>query len=149
MTSPASAGIKQRLASLGGGFNPLLINQSPTSKLTPTAAAAATAAAAHKDADAGGSEDDAASFGPLRKPSIVTNRRQASITLPQFTPLSPPASERAETAPLAPDGDEAEQQQEKQQQSSAVSAAHQMQQVGMERARSSGRRVRPSSRARR
>ena len=84
LPSPStSGGIKQRLASLGGGFNPMLAGQAPPSKpMTPTAAAQS----AKKEEEADG---DGRPPGVVKKPSIGTTRRQPSVTLPHFNPLSP------------------------------------------------------------
>ena len=91
----ASSGIAARLASLGGGFSPLRVAQAPPARPAVVAAL---------------SEEESPLSSPpsgVRKPSLGVTRRQPSLTLPHFTPLSPEHSrEPADAEPAGAQGEE-------------------------------------------
>ena len=131
VASTASVSIKQRLASLGGGFNPLMMNQSPP----PATSAAPTPSVDVADLASAINESSTGSpASAVRKPSISVPRRQPSATsLPQFQngtgQWSPtdPASEmevRSEEVKAAEDEQQEQQQQQQQEADNGVVVPH-------------------------
>ena len=90
--STASTSIKQRLASLGGGFNPLLMTQ-------PLPAAKSSAPSVDVSSSySAGSESMSSPASAVRKPSIGVTRRQPSAeSLPQFVNTGPSTNGQFDT----------------------------------------------------
>ena len=94
-SSTAASSIKQRLASLGGGFNPLLMNQSPPAAVPATAAKSGPSVDVTSPSSAAGESSASSPASTVRKPSVGVTRRQPSAEiLPQFpyNPISPNGS---------------------------------------------------------